>query len=59
MAVFRAVMLLMLVGSGVCFVMYALTSELRYRVIGLRLLIATLAAGFIFFAVLIAERLAG
>ncbi|AMO24263.1 hypothetical protein GCM10027034_15290 [Ramlibacter solisilvae] len=57
MAVFRALMLLMLVASGISFVLYATTGQMRYRRLGLTLLTWTLAAGFVFFAVLIAERL--
>lgn len=58
MAVFRALMLLMLVASALSFVLYAATGQMRFRVFGLRVLIGALVAGFVFFAVLIAERLA-
>jgi hypothetical protein len=58
MGVFRALLLVLLVASGACFVVYALTSQPSYRKWGLRLLITALAAGFAFFAVLIVERLA-
>jgi hypothetical protein len=57
MAVFRALMLLALVASGVSFVLYAATGQMRYRRFGLTVLMWTLLAGFVFFAVLIAERL--
>ena len=39
------------------FVLYAATGQVRFRVFGLRVLTGALAAGFFFFAVLIAERL--
>lgn len=58
MAVFRALMLLLLVASAVSFAFYVATGQVRYRVLGLRVLITALVAGFIFFAVLIAERIA-
>ena len=57
MALFRALMLLMLVASGVLFVLYATTGQMRYRRFGLTLLMWALGAGFVFFAVLIAQRL--
>jgi len=57
MGVFRALVLLMLVASGVSFVLYAATGQMRYRRFGLTVLMWTLLAGFVFFAVLIAERL--
>jgi hypothetical protein len=48
---------LLLLGSAVaCFAAYALTGELRYRVLGLKLVKWTLAAAAVFFGVLIAER---
>jgi hypothetical protein len=58
MLVFRWLMLLMLVASAVSFAFYAATGQKRFRAIGLKVLRWTLAAGFVFFAVLIAERLA-
>jgi hypothetical protein len=58
MLVFRWVMLLMLLASAVSFAFYAGTGQKRFRDIGLRVLRWTLAAGFVFFAVLIAERVA-
>jgi hypothetical protein len=57
MPVFRIVLLLLLVASAISFVVYAATSERRYRTIGLRLLVGTIGAGLVFFAVLIAENL--
>ena len=58
MLVFRWVMLLLLLASAVSFAFYAGTGQKRFRDIGLRILKWTLAAGFVFFAVLILERLA-
>lgn len=58
MAVFRALMLLLLVASAVAFVFYAVTGETRFRRFGLRLLVTAIAAGFVFFAVLILEKIA-
>jgi hypothetical protein len=57
MLVFRWAMLLLLLASAVCFAFYAGTGEPRFRRVGLTLLKWTLAAGFVFFAVLILERL--
>jgi hypothetical protein len=56
MAVFRFLMLLLLVASAVSFVLYAVTGQVRYRKIGLRTLLTAIGAGFFFFAVLIAEN---
>jgi hypothetical protein len=57
MLVFRWAMLLLLLASAVCFAFYAGTGQARFKTLGLRLLKWTLAAGFVFFAVLILERL--
>jgi hypothetical protein len=56
MAVFRFLMLLLLVASGISFALYAATGQVRYRVFGLRVLAGAIVAGFVFFAVLIAQR---
>ena len=56
MALFRIVLLLMLVASVISFAAYAVTGQARYRRIGLRVLLTAIGAGFFFFAVLIAER---
>jgi hypothetical protein len=56
MLVFRWAMLLLLLASAVCFAFYAGTGQSRFKEMGLRLLKWTLAAGFVFFAVLILER---
>jgi hypothetical protein len=41
----------------VSFALFALTSNARYKRAGLRILIGTLIAALIFFAILIADRL--
>ena len=58
MIVFRSVMLLLLLASAVCFAFYAGTGQERFKRLGLTTLKWTLAAGFLFFAVLILERIA-
>jgi hypothetical protein len=58
MALFRALMLLLLVASAVSFVLYAATGQMRFRRLGLRVLITAIVAGLIFFAVLILEKIA-
>ena len=58
MLVFRWAMLLLLLASAVSFAFYAGTGQKRFREMGLRILKWTVAAGFLFFAVLILERLA-
>ncbi|MDP3245772.1 MAG: hypothetical protein Q8M93_02270 [Polaromonas sp.] len=58
MAVFRIAIVLLLVAAGISFALFALTSDARYKRTGLRILGGTLVAAFIFFAVLIADRLA-
>ena len=56
MAVFRTAILLLLVAAGISFALFALTSNVRYKRTGLRILLGTLIAAFIFFAILIADR---
>ena len=56
MLVVRWAVLLMLLASAVSFAFYAGTGQVRFREFGLTLLKWTLAAGFLFFAVLILER---
>ena len=57
MAVFRIALLLLLMASAISFVVYAVTGQEKFRKVGLRILFAAVAAGFVFFAVLIAENL--
>ena len=52
----RWVVFLILGAAVACFAAYALTGELRYRALGLRLTKWTLIAALVFFGVLIAER---
>ena len=59
MVVFRFMILLALLAllaSAVSFVLYAITSQMRFRRQGLNILKWTLIAAFGFFAVLIFER---
>lgn len=56
MVVFRGLILLFLLGAGVCFAFYAATGNPRYRSLGWIVLKWTLLAAGGFFAVLIAER---
>ena len=58
MAIFRIVIFLLLAASGVSFALFALTSNPRYKRAGLKILIGTLIAAFVFFAILIADQLA-
>ena len=57
MAVFRALLLLMLLAGAACFAAYAISGQTRYRGYGLRLVRWTVVAGLAFFAVLIVQRL--
>ena len=57
MAIFRVAIFLMLFASAGFFAAFALTSQDRYKRIGIKLLIWTLVAAFFFFAVLIADQL--
>ena len=54
----RAVVLLLLLAGLVCFALYVGTGQARFRVLGVRIVKWTVIAGLVFFAVLIAERLA-
>jgi hypothetical protein len=58
MLFFRWLLLCLLLGAAVSFLFYAITGQARYKRYGLVTLKWTLIAGFGFFAVLIAERLA-
>jgi len=58
MLVFRWLMLLLLLAAAVCFAFYAGTGEPKFRRYGLVITKWTLIAAFVFFAVLILERLA-
>ncbi|MEO7010191.1 MAG: hypothetical protein ABI156_13665 [Caldimonas sp.] len=56
MLLLRSVVLLLLGASLVCFVAYATTGRLQYRVLGIRVVKWTIVAGLVFFGVLILER---
>ncbi len=58
MLLFRWIILLLLLGAAVSFAFYAGTGQLRFKRWGLLTLKWILLAGFVFFAVLILERLA-
>ena len=58
MLLLRWLLLLLLVGSAVSFLFYALTGQDRFKRYGLLTLKWTLIAGFFFFVVLIVERIA-
>ena len=57
MAVFRALLLLLLLGGLGCFVAYVVTGKPRWRALGISLVKWTVLAALGFFAVLIAARL--
>lgn len=57
MLLFRWVMLLSLLTCAGLFVFYAFTGQQKYKEIGLTALKATLAVAFLFFAVLILQRI--
>lgn len=56
MLLVRALVLLLLLGAIVLFGLYVATGQRRWRDLGLRVLVWTLAAGFLFFGVLIVQR---
>jgi hypothetical protein len=58
MALVRGLVLLLLLAGLGCFAAYLVTGQLRYRVIGIRLVKWTVIAGMVFFGALILERLA-
>lgn len=57
MLLFRWVMLLSLLACAGLFVFYALTGQQKYKKTGLTALKATLLVAFIFFAILILQRI--
>ena len=54
----RWLLLVLLLGAAVSFLLFAVTGQERYKRYGLVTLKWTLIAGFVFFAVLIVQRLA-
>ena len=57
MLLFRILLLLMLVGAGVCFAFFIATNNLRFRRWGMQLLKYTLLTALVFFGVLILGRI--
>ena len=57
MRALRWLILVPLIASMVCFMLFAVTGQARYKRYGLVVLKWTLAAAFVFFAVLIFDRL--
>ncbi len=58
MVVFRFAVFFLLLVAAVCFAFFAATGQARYKRLGTVVLKWTLIATFLFFAVLILERLA-
>lgn len=58
MLVFRWIVLLLLVGGLLCFAMYVGTGQLKWRILGIRIVKWTVIAALGFFAVLLLERMA-
>ena len=58
MLIFRWIILLLLVSGLVCMAMYIGTGQMRFRILGIRIIKWTVIAGLGFFAVLILERMA-
>jgi uncharacterized membrane protein len=57
MAFVRVAVLVLLVAAGICFALYALTGQAKYKKVGLYLLGGTLVAVLGFFLVLFVGRL--
>lgn len=57
MQALRWLILVPLIASVVCFMLFAVTGQTRFKHIGLTVLKWTLAAAFVFFAVMIFDRL--
>ena len=57
MLALRWLVLLLLLAGVLCFAMYVATAEMRWRVLGLRIVRWTVVAALGFFGVLILERL--
>ena len=58
MLIFRLIVLLLLVAGLLCFAMYIGTGQLRWRLLGIRIVKWTVIAALGFFAVLLLERAA-
>lgn len=59
MSFVRIVLLVLLLAAGVYFIRYMYTGQQHFKHRGLQILKWTLIAAFVFFAILIADRLAG
>ena len=57
MLIFRWIILLLLVSGLASIAMYIGTGDMRYRILGVRIISWTVVAGLAFFVVLILERL--
>ena len=57
MQALRWLILVPLIASVVCFMLFVVTGQAKFKRIGLTVLKWTLAAAFVFFAVLIFDRL--
>ena len=57
MLLFRALVLLMLIGAGVCFAFFIAPNKLRYRRWGMKLLQYALLTALAFFGMLILSRI--
>jgi len=57
MLLFRALLLLMLIGAGVCFAFFIAANNLRYRRWGMQLLQYALLTALAFFGMLILSRI--
>jgi hypothetical protein len=57
MIIVRWIVLLLLLAGVMCFAMYVGTGQMRWRIIGLRILRVTVVVALGFFGVLILERL--
>jgi hypothetical protein len=58
MLFFRWLVLFLLLVAGVCFAVFIITGQVKYKAVGLKILKVTLVAAFGFFTVLILERVA-
>ena len=57
MLLVRTLVLLLLLAGLACFATSLLTGQVRYRVMGVRLIKWTVVAGLVFFGALVIERL--
>jgi len=57
MLLFRILLLLMLVGAGVCFAFFIATNNLRFRRWGMQLLKYTLLTALVFFGLILSRIL--